>query len=259
MRVIATNLVQVSGSIADKPSRLVDPGEPIVLLVEKRRFVSRGGTKLDGALECFGIDVADSFALDAGASTGGFTHCLLTRGAKKVIAIDVGTGQIDQSMRNDRRVILKEKTHIKTVSPQLLRSWTNGLEERGGVDVVVADLSFMSLRGVAVTLTSYLAQNGALVLLVKPQFEVGKVAVSRGKGVIRDPLLWRQALGEVADAVIDAGNTLRGVTPSSIKGAKGNVEFFLWAGPPGPLEVRNIGPMLDSAVQCALESEEHRV
>jgi 23S rRNA (cytidine1920-2'-O)/16S rRNA (cytidine1409-2'-O)-methyltransferase len=209
-------LVRVAGAVADKPSRLVAPGDSVSVAGSAGRFVSRGGEKLDGALTQFSIDVAGLEALDAGASTGGFTDCLLQRGAAAVLAVDVGRGQLHERLGRDGRVTSRERTDIRSLV--IDRSF----------DLIVADLSFISLRTIAPVLAGTLAAEGAdLVILVKPQFEAGKQAVSRGRGVIRDPLLWRQALEQVASAFEAAGAAIMGAMVSPLTGADGNVEFFL--------------------------------
>ena len=204
--------------MADKASRLVAPGDSLSVSSGGARFVSRGGEKLDGALIAFAIEVAGRDALDAGASTGGFTDCLLQRGAATVVAIDVGRGQLHERLGRDPRVMSRERTDIRS------------FDADRAFDLIVADLSFISLRTVAPVLAGSLAAPGAdLVLLVKPQFEAGRQAVSRGKGVIRDPVVWHQALDQVASAFEAAGAAIMGAMVSPLTGADGNVEFFLHA------------------------------
>jgi 23S rRNA (cytidine1920-2'-O)/16S rRNA (cytidine1409-2'-O)-methyltransferase len=215
--------------VADKPSRMVAENDPIVVEVDRRRFVSRGGDKLDAALERFPIVVRDRRCLDAGASTGGFTDCLLLRGAASVVAVDVGYGQLHPRLRGDPRVDVRERTNIRTLDPGVLE---------GRCEVIVADLSFISLTMVIPVLTGALAAPGAdLVVLVKPQFEVGPVEASRGRGVIRDPALRRLALDKVASALTEAGATIMGAMASPVLGPAGNAEYLLWArmGSPGAL------------------------
>ena len=217
--MIAAGSVLVAGAPADKASRLVAPDEAIELLGPPPRFVGRGGEKLDAALDHFGFDVEGATALDAGASTGGFTDCLLQRGAAHVVAVDVGHGQLHERLRADPRVTVVERTHIRDVSAERFG--------RDGFDVVVADLSFISLSSVAGALTG-LAHDGAeLVVLVKPQFEAGRQEASRGRGVIRDPTVWDRVLRSVINAFSEAGAVMMGVMPSPIRGADGNVEFLV--------------------------------
>jgi 23S rRNA (cytidine1920-2'-O)/16S rRNA (cytidine1409-2'-O)-methyltransferase len=209
----------VGGTVADRASRLVAAVDPIVVVGPRPRFVSRGGEKLDAALDHFAIVVNGVRALDAGASTGGFTDCLLQRGAAAVVAVDVGRGQLHERLRRDRRVASFERTNVRTAD----------LDDLGGLPfaVVVADLSFISLRTVAAHLVAWAAPGGDLVLLVKPQFEAGRRQVSRGRGVIRDPEVWRSALTDVIVAFDDAGATMMGVMVSPLRGADGNVEFLV--------------------------------
>jgi 23S rRNA (cytidine1920-2'-O)/16S rRNA (cytidine1409-2'-O)-methyltransferase len=220
VELVETGRVLVAGSLAERPSRLVDPGEPVVVEGPPPRFVGRGGEKLDAALDHFGIDVVGLRALDAGASTGGFTDCLLQRGAEHVYAVDVGRGQLDDRIRRDRRVESRERTNIRHVR----------LEDLGGrpFPVVVADLSFISLKTVIPALLDLAADDAALVLLVKPQFEAGRQEATRGRGVIRDPIVWRRVVLEVGSAMEAQGATMMGVMVSPLQGADGNVEFLAW-------------------------------
>jgi 23S rRNA (cytidine1920-2'-O)/16S rRNA (cytidine1409-2'-O)-methyltransferase len=224
---IAAGSVLVAGAPAEKAARLVAPEEPVVLLGPASPFVGRGGLKLDAALTRFAVPVAARRALDAGASTGGFTDCLLQRGAARVYAVDVGHGQLDPRLRADARVVVLEHCNVRTMTPGDLRAADPAYEP---VPLVVADLSFISLRSVVPVLCGPLASPGAdLVLLVKPQFEAGRTAVSRGKGVVRDPALWRGALEGVASALAAAGTGIVGSMASPLTGASGNVEFLLHA------------------------------
>ena len=224
----------VSGSVADKPSRLVGGGEPVEVRQLGRRFVSRGGEKLEAALNGFEVSTRGRRALDAGASTGGFTDCLLRHGAAEVVAVDVGYGQLSPSLRADPRVTVVERTNIRHLDPAAVG---------GPFELVVADLSFISLAPLAPLLAGTLAARGAdLVLLVKPQFEAGRRAVSRGRGVVRDPLVRAQALRRVTSALRDAGATIMGAMASPLLGPAGNVEFLLHArahtgGGPGRAEL----------------------
>lgn len=220
-RAIDTNMVLVNGSVADKSSRLVDPADAVVLLGPRSRFVSRGGDKLDAALEAFGIDVTGLRVLDAGASTGGFTDCLLQRGAARVVAIDVGHGQLHPRIRDDQRVTVFERFHVRD-----LTSATTG----GAVDLVVADLSFISIIRALPPLIAVCHPHGRLVLLVKPQFEAGKAEVDRGSGVIRDPVVHQRVRDEVAAALVARGCDVLGWIESPITGAQGNREFLVHAG-----------------------------
>jgi 23S rRNA (cytidine1920-2'-O)/16S rRNA (cytidine1409-2'-O)-methyltransferase len=243
----------VGGAVADKPSRLVAESDPIVVDPLGRRFASRGGDKLEAALERFPIPVAGRRCLDAGASTGGFTDCLLQRGAAHVTAVDVGYGQLLPRLRDDPRVEARERTDIRSLEAE---------DPKDRFELIVADLSFISLTMVVPFLAGALAAPGAdLVLLVKPQFEVGHAEVSRGRGVIRDPGLRRLALDNVASALARAGPTIMGAMASPVLGPAGNAEYLFWGrlGPLGEtatdasalLAVSEAGPMLDAAVAAS--------
>ena len=210
--------VLVSGATATKASRMVAPSEPVVVLGPGPRFASRGGEKLAPALDRFGVDVSGRRALDAGASTGGFADCLLQRGAGLVFAVDVGRGVLDARLRGDPRVRVLEGCDIRAVAPDMLG---------GPVDVVTADLAFISLRTVASALVALAGPGADLVVLVKPQFEAGRAEASRGRGVIRQPEVWHEALVAVATAFTAAGTGIMGAMASPIRGRAGNSEFFL--------------------------------
>jgi len=214
---IAAGRVRVAGATADKPARLVAPAEPVVVTGPPPRFVSRGGNKLDAALDRFAIHVAGRTALDAGSSTGGFTDCLLQRGAAAVVAVDVGYGQLDAGLRADPRVTVRERTNVRHLVAD---------DVGGPFPVVVADLSFISLRTVAPALLGLTIPGGDLVVLVKPQFEAGAAEASRSRGVIRDPAVWRRVLDEVAVTYAGHGAALVGLAVSPLRGAEGNVEFL---------------------------------
>ena len=210
----------VGGALADKPTRLVDPDEPVTLAGPPARFVGRGGEKLDAALDAFGVDVAGARCLDAGASTGGFTDCLLQRGAAAVVAVDVGHGQLHPKVRDDPRVDVRERVNVRHLEPA---------EVDGPFPVVVADLSFISLRTVAAALVVLTSPSGDLVVLVKPQFEVGRAEASRGRGVVRDPARREEAVDGVVAALGAAGAAMMGRMVSPLTGADGNVEVFVHA------------------------------
>jgi 23S rRNA (cytidine1920-2'-O)/16S rRNA (cytidine1409-2'-O)-methyltransferase len=193
--------------------------DPITVVGPPPRFVSRGGDKLAAALERFAVTVAGRRALDAGASTGGFTDCLLQADARHVIAVDVGHGQLHERLRADERVTVLERTNVRAL----------GLDDIGGVpvDVVVADLSFISLRTVMpVLLGDAVKADGDAVLLIKPQFEAGRAEASRGKGVIRDPAVWSRVLTDVASSINKQQAAMIDLMVSPLLGADGNVEFL---------------------------------
>lgn len=183
------------------------------------RFASRGGEKLDAALDRFAVDVRAKEALDAGASTGGFTDCLLERGAARVLAVDVGHGQLLERLRHDERVEVMERANIRYLRPA-------DLGDRR-FEVVVADLSFISLITVASALVDLAKPVADVVVLVKPQFEAGRPAVSKGKGVVRDSKIWASVLCDVAACFESCGAIVLGAMASPLLGARGNVEFFL--------------------------------
>ena len=223
-QLIGANRVLVNGSVAAKPSRQVAPGDAVVVSGPPARFVGRGAEKLDGALEDFGLDVAGMRALDAGASTGGFTDCLLQRGARQVVALDVGHGQLHERLRADDRVVNLERTNVRHVTADLIG---------GPVDLVVGDLSFISLRLVIPALVSVCQPEAPMILLVKPQFEAGRSEVGKGRGIITDPAIHERVRVEVGDAFVAAGCSVRGWTDSPITGADGNREFLIHAVAPG--------------------------
>jgi 23S rRNA (cytidine1920-2'-O)/16S rRNA (cytidine1409-2'-O)-methyltransferase len=212
---VSADGVLVSGALATKPARLVDDGEPIELLAEPPVYVSRGGMKLAGALDVFEIEPNGKRCLDVGSSAGGFTDCLLQRGASGVLSVDVGRGQLHWSLRNDSRVTVREETDVRDLEPAYV----------GEVGLVVADLSFISLRTVMRALAR-VAGTADLVLLVKPQFEVGRGRVGKG-GLVRDPALHEEAVAGVLLAAGEWGLEMLGRCESPIAGATGNKEFFV--------------------------------
>ncbi len=189
-----------------------------VMVAARPRFVSRGGDKLEGALERWGIEVDGRLAMDVGASTGGFTHCLLLRGAARVISLDVGRGQLDWELRKDPRVTVMERVNVRHVRREDLPFTP---------ELVVADLSFISLRLVLPVLRGIMGDGGELIALIKPQFEAGKGKVGK-KGVVRDPEVHREVLEKVTGKAAACGFELLGLAPSRLRGARGNVEYFGW-------------------------------
>ncbi len=221
--LIASGRVTVQGHTASKAATAVTTDADLVVREDPDRpdYVSRGGHKLSGALAAFapaGLTVAGRRCLDAGASTGGFTDVLLRAGAAEVVAVDVGYGQLAWSLQSDARVVVHDRTNIRDLSAELIG---------GPVDVVVGDLSFISLRLVLDALISVTRPEGDLVLMVKPQFEVGKERLGKG-GVVRDPAHRRDAVLQVADEGAARGWGAVGVAVSPLRGPSGNVEFFLW-------------------------------
>ena len=214
---VRSGLVLVGGSPASRPSSLVAPGDAVHLQAPARRFVSRGGEKLAAALDRFGIRADGRSCLDAGASTGGFTECLLQRGAVRVAAVDVGYGQLAWRLRNDPRVTVLERTNVRRLSPEDIPFVP---------DLVTADVSFISLRVVVPALARLAVLGADFVLLVKPQFEAGARAVGKG-GVVRDPGVWRESIAHVAEAGRALGLAPRAAMASPLLGPAGNVEFPL--------------------------------
>ena len=216
-RLILAGAVMVNGVIADKQARLVSADADIAVKPRTLRFVSRAGEKLEAALEAFGIKVRGLVAMDVGSSTGGFTDCLLQRGAARVYAIDVGFGQLDWRLRKDPRVVVLERQNIRYLDPAAVPN---------PVDLAVIDVSFISLTTVLPCVTRFLAQEASVVALVKPQFEVGRRQVGRG-GIVRDENLRRAAANSVLSHAESLGFTRRGALDSPISGQKGNKEILI--------------------------------
>jgi 23S rRNA (cytidine1920-2'-O)/16S rRNA (cytidine1409-2'-O)-methyltransferase len=221
--LVEAGRVQVRGTVARKVAAMIDPADPVLVTGEDpaTEYVSRGGHKLAGALAAFGprgLAVTGRRCLDAGASTGGFTDVLLRAGAARVVAVDVGYGQLAWPIRTDERVVVLERTNVRTLTPEIID---------GVVDLTVADLSFISLRLVLPALAACTAGDGDLALMVKPQFEVGKERVGTG-GVVRDWRLRAEAVLDVAVVAAGLGLGVAGVTASPLPGPSGNVEFFVW-------------------------------
>ncbi len=210
--------VQVNGAVADKASRQVHAADAVIMVGPAPRFVSRGGDKLDAALAGFEIDVSGLRVLDAGASTGGFTDCLLQRGAAHVIALDVGHGQLHPRIRNDSRVTVIERFHVRDANPAAIG---------GAVQLATADLSFISITRALDALIACCEPGGDLVLLVKPQFEAGRAEVSKGRGVITDPEIHRRVQDDVAAALTDRACSVVDWMTSPLTGGDGNREFLV--------------------------------
>ena len=214
--LIAARRILVSGSPGLAPARLVHPAEDLAVLPAPKAYVSRGGEKLAGALIDLGVTVAGRRCLDAGAGTGGFTDCLLQHGAASVVAVDVGYGDVAWRLRTDPRVRLVERTNLRTLDPAAL----------GGLfDLVVADLSFISLASVVPVLAGLAGPGADLLVLVKPQFEAPRSEVPAG-GVVVDEAVWEASVARVRAALAAAGWGDSAVAPSRLRGAAGNQEFF---------------------------------
>lgn len=223
VELIGAGRVLINGAVASKPATAVEPNTPLLVREEpdEVQWASRGAHKVLGALEAFeplGVSVAGKRCLDAGASTGGFTDVLLARGAREVVAVDVGYGQLVWRLRNDERVRVFDRTNVRALTPEAIG---------GPVELVVADLSFISLALVLPALAACCTPGADLLPMVKPQFEVGKQRVGSG-GVVRDPALRAEAVTEVAATAAGLGLRTRGVVASPLPGPSGNVEYFLW-------------------------------
>ena len=238
--LIGAGLVSIDGMPAAKPATAIALTAALTVEADERSWVSRGAHKLIGALDAFGIPVTDARCLDAGASTGGFTEVLLDRGAREVVAVDVGYGQLAWTLRSDERVTVLERTNVRELTPGRIG---------GPVDLVVADLSFISLSTVLPALVSCASDDADIVPMVKPQFEVGKDRVGAG-GVVSDPQLRAGAVLAVADRAAELNWHTVGVTASPLPGPSGNVEYFLH------LRTRSdhllTGEELERAVQLAV-------
>ncbi|MBD1895578.1 TlyA family RNA methyltransferase [Coleofasciculus sp. FACHB-129] len=219
-RLIRAGEVMVNQQVIDKPGTEVET-EAQIKIKERSRFVSRGGEKLSKALEEFGISVQDRICLDGGISTGGFTDCLLQAGAKKVYGVDVGYGQADWKLRNDTRVVLKERTNLRYLTPEELYG------DEQPADLTVVDVSFISLTKILDALWKLTQPPREAVLLVKPQFEVGRSRVGK-KGVVRDPDDQADAIFQVLQAAQVLGWQYRALSWSPITGPAGNIEYLLW-------------------------------
>ncbi|NJL80306.1 MAG: TlyA family RNA methyltransferase [Richelia sp. RM2_1_2] len=227
-RLIQAGEVQVDNQLVDKAGTSVDVAA-VIKVKQKSRFVSRGGEKLVKALDTFAIPVEGRICLDGGISTGGFTDCLLQSGAKLVYGIDVGYGQVDWRLRNDARVILRERTNLRHLSAEDLYGDGAEVNEREFPDLAVVDVSFISLTKVLPALWNLLQSPREALLLVKPQFEVGKNRVGK-KGVVRNPNDQADAIFQVLQTAIELGWHYKGLTWSPITGPAGNIEYLLWLG-----------------------------
>jgi len=218
--LILAGRVLVDGNRVDKAGALVPESAHVTLKGESLPFVSRGGVKLAGALDGFGVSVRDLRCVDIGASTGGFTDCLLQRGAARVVAVDVGYGQLASKLRSDTRVVVLERTNARSLD-------ADGVG--GASDLTVVDASFIGMGKLLPALARVTRLGGHLIALVKPQFEVGRKVASRGKGVVRDEAVRTAAIDRVTTEIANAGFRVLGRRDSTLKGPSGNVEAFVWA------------------------------
>ena len=214
--IIMSGNVYIANQRLDKAGTMLDPDTPVEVRAETCPYVSRGGLKLEKALREFGVDPAGLVCTDSGASTGGFTDCLLQKGAKKVYAIDVGYGQLAWKLREDPRVVCMERTNIRYVKPEDIGE---------PVDLSVVDVSFISLRIVLPAIRALLSEKGQVVCLIKPQFEAGREKVGK-KGVVRDPSVHLEVLEQFSALADELGFTIRSMTFSPVKGPEGNIEFL---------------------------------
>jgi 23S rRNA (cytidine1920-2'-O)/16S rRNA (cytidine1409-2'-O)-methyltransferase len=237
--LILAGQVLVDGHLVDKPGRRIPDGAEVTIR-EGLPFVSRGGIKLEHALDHFDIDVSEKIAADVGASTGGFTDCLLQRGARKVYAVDVGYGQLAWKLRQDPRVVVLERTNVRYLEslPEL-------------VDIATIDVSFISLELVLPQVARLLGSEGEIVSLIKPQFEAGREQVGKG-GVVKDPVIHRIVLERVIRLAERGQLRIRGLTPAPVRGPAGNVEFFIYLSRDQHLESISIEKALDA---CLSEAE----
>jgi 23S rRNA (cytidine1920-2'-O)/16S rRNA (cytidine1409-2'-O)-methyltransferase len=221
-RLIMAGKVRVNDQVARKPSDQVKP-EDRIEVEEPEKFVSRGGFKLEKALETFPIEIKDTVAIDLGASTGGFTDCLLQNGAQKIFSVDVGRGQLAWHLRKSHRVHVMDKTNARHLTHA---DFPKSFE---GADVVTIDCSFISLRKILPAALAVARRGGNIIALIKPQFEAGKAEVDKGAGVIKDPQIHARVIRELQAFVSETdGLTWRGETDSPITGPKGNKEFLAW-------------------------------
>jgi 23S rRNA (cytidine1920-2'-O)/16S rRNA (cytidine1409-2'-O)-methyltransferase len=215
--MIMAGKVLVNDRVVDKPGTLVDPLSPILVKQDDNPYVSRGGLKLEKALKSFPICVKNLICLDIGASTGGFTDCLLQFGAKKVYAVDVGYGQLDWKLRQDERVVVIERSNIRHLAYETINEQ---------VDMVVADTSFISLKTVIPSAEKFMREGTGVLALIKPQFEAGKENVGKG-GVVKDPEIRKKVVHQIQSFFKDRGYAINDVVPSPILGPKGNEEYII--------------------------------
>ncbi|MFO7667279.1 MAG: TlyA family RNA methyltransferase [Desulfobacterales bacterium] len=221
--LIMAGKITVNCEVRDKPGILVSDDDDIVLKDKDIPFVSRGGIKLEAALKSFNIEIDDLVCLDVGASTGGFTDCLLKHGAEKVFAVDVGYGQMAWNLRKDPRVVTIERANIRYLTHEAVSR---------PVDLVTIDVSFISLKIVVPAVLKFMKTNGSIIALIKPQFEVGKGKVGKG-GVVRESIMHDEVVKNLSAFFIETGLKIEGIIPSPVYGSKGNKEFLIYMKYPG--------------------------
>lgn len=239
--MIQAGQIIVNGQRVDKPGSLVPEEADVQVHGEKLRYVSRGGLKLEKALEAFKVNFHDQIVLDVGASTGGYTDCALQNGAKRVYAVDVGYGQLDWTLRNDPRVVSLERTNVRYISSQELPEM---------VDIMTIDVSFISLTLVLPAIRPWLKPEGSIICLVKPQFEAGRDKVGK-KGVVRDAEVHMEVIRKVVSCAAGLDLCFTGLTYSPVKGPQGNIEYLLLL---EPGDLNTLGPKIPGVV-----AEAHRV
>ncbi|MFC1712752.1 TlyA family RNA methyltransferase [Candidatus Poribacteria bacterium] len=217
-RLIMAGEVYVNNQVVDKPGKQVLNDAAITVRQSGIQYVSRGGLKLQKAIEYFGVDVSEKIAIDVGASTGGFTDCLLQNGSRFVYSVDVGRGQLDWTLRNDDRVAVLERTNIRYVRPEQFDQ---------EIGMATIDVSFISLDKVIPVVASLIKTRGQIIALIKPQFEAGRRNVGKG-GVVKDPEIHRQVIQNICDLAMRTGLIVEGLTYSPVRGPAGNIEYLIW-------------------------------
>ena len=243
-KAIMAGLVLVNEQVKDKAGDLVDTAATIVIKGSDMPYVSRGGLKLEKGLAVFGMPVAERTFIDIGASTGGFTDCLLQNGAKKVYSVDVGYGQLDWRLRNDPRVVSMERTNFRYLTADVISEMVDG---------TVMDVSFISITKLIPAIKGFMKQGAQGIWLIKPQFEAGRDRIGKN-GVVRDKKIHAEVLFEVLGAIESHGFTINGLDFSPIQGPKGNIEFLVFVENTEPFEEKNWSQTIESVVTAAHES-----
>lgn len=243
-RLIRAGLVTIDGRLSDKPGVAIDAAADVAVAGPASRFVSRGGEKLQSALDRFGISLANRICLDLGASTGGFTDCLLQAGAAKVYAVDVGRAQLHEKLRADPRVVVLESVNARNLGPQHVSD---------PIEFLSADVSFISLLKVIPAARPLLTQGSTVIVLVKPQFEAGPKHVRKG-GVVTDPAIHVQVLRQVIEGLSGCDLVFQGLAPSPLKGPAGNREYLLWLASDAEPGTTAMDSPIDAAVEEAFRA-----
>ena len=243
--VIMSGRAYVFGKRVDKPGTQIEDTAEIEVRGDPVGFVSRGGLKLERALDFFNVDVSNVKVIDAGASTGGFTDCLLKRGAAKVYAVDVGYGQLAWTLRKDPRVVCMERTNVRYLTPESIGET---------LDFAVCDMSFISLALVIPPVSALLSDRGGIICLIKPQFEAGRENVGK-KGVVRDPAVHEEVLLRFVDAAGRNGLGVMGITYSPVKGPEGNIEFLGYLSKSQPGDCVDVRAIVDEAHRILIDAQ----